>query len=343
MYNRQLLSGITVFLALMMSFPALANAEAASTEAAATGIVSTVGDRVELASFSGLDQGNHTSSPTLEVASESKETDGALPQSPVLDNTSAAPTKSADAVVEINIQAENAQIESASADSRQTESTQAESTQTESTQAESIRIESKTSGGADPVSVNVEIRSSSTDSAVKGLTSTRVTTSFGSEQTIRANASVVAAKAVNIASKEEIGPGIKKKEEPVVVETEYDKLRKDIVAFALQHVGLRYQWGGTNLSRAVDCSGLTSEVYKRFGINIGRTSRDQARLGRAIPMNEIKPGDLLIYTDLTGYINHVTMYIGNNKLINGSSESTGVIISDIGYRTPLKAVRFIPD
>lgn len=338
MHNRQLLSGITVFLALMMSFPTLANAEAASTEAVATGIVSTVGDRVELASFSGLDQGNNTSSPTLEAASESKATDGALPQSPVLDNTSAAPTKSADAVVEINIQAENAQIESTSADSRQTESTQ-----TESTQAESIRIESKTSGGANPVSVNVEIRSSSTDSAVKGLISTRVTTSFGSEQTIRANASVVAGKAVNIASKEEIGPGMKKKEEPVVVETEYDKLRKDIVAFALQHVGLRYQWGGTNLSRAVDCSGLTSEVYKRFGINIGRTSRDQARLGRAIPMNEIKPGDLLIYTDLTGYINHVTMYIGNNKLINGSSESTGVIISDIGYRTPLKAVRFIPD
>ena len=60
-------------------------------------------------------------------------------------------------------------------------------------------------------------------------------------------------------------------------------------------------------------------------------------------MSEIKPGDLIVYEDGTGYINHITMYLGGNELINASSAETGVIICDIGYRTPLKAIRFFED
>lgn len=148
--------------------------------------------------------------------------------------------------------------------------------------------------------------------------------------------------------KREIGPGMKllptKEEttEAVKEESGNDKIRKELAEYARQFVGLRYRWGGNSLTTGVDCSGLIQQLYKRYGISTGRTSRDQARRGRQVPLSDLKIGDVLVYTK-GGYINHVTMYIGNGQLINASSENTGVIISDIGYRTPIKAVRFLDD
>ena len=151
---------------------------------------------------------------------------------------------------------------------------------------------------------------------------------------------------------EDKGPGIKllaknqtqeTEETKAKFESETDKKRREMVQYARQFVGLRYIWGGSDLTKGVDCSGLTQQIYKKLGISTGRTSRDQAARGREIPMSEIKPGDLIVYEDGTGYINHITMYLGGNELINASSAETGVIICDIGYRTPLKAIRFFED
>ena len=115
-----------------------------------------------------------------------------------------------------------------------------------------------------------------------------------------------------------------------------------LINFACQFVGNPYVWGGTSLTKGVDCSGYTMQIYAHFGINTGRTSRTQAVTGRQIPISDVKPGDLLFYAT-RGRIDHVTMYIGNGKLANASSKKTGVIISDISYRQPVKAVRFLPD
>lgn len=159
-------------------------------------------------------------------------------------------------------------------------------------------------------------------------------------------------------TKPEVGPGVKK-ETPAPTTAasttapaatakssadgkDYDALRQDIVNYAKQFIGIPYVWGGTSLTKGVDCSGYTMQIYAHFGINTGRTSRTQAVTGRQIPISDVKPGDLLFYAT-RGRIDHVTMYIGNGKLANASSRKTGVIISDISYRQPVKAVRFLPD
>lgn len=120
-------------------------------------------------------------------------------------------------------------------------------------------------------------------------------------------------------------------------------LRVDIVEYAKQFLGNRYVYGGTSLTKGVDCSGFTMQVYKHFGIKLSHSSRAQANEGRKIKASELQPGDLIFYADSKGTINHVTMYIGGGKVIHASSPKTGIKISNYTYRTPVKYVSILRD
>jgi len=120
--------------------------------------------------------------------------------------------------------------------------------------------------------------------------------------------------------------------------------RASMVNFAKKYLGNRYVWGGTSLDYGIDCSGFTQAIYKEAGYWISRVSRDQARGGTTIKSGNVKPGDLVFYgNNSTGYINHVAMYIGNGNIIHASNPRTGIKISKMYYRTPVKCVRYIND
>ncbi len=119
-------------------------------------------------------------------------------------------------------------------------------------------------------------------------------------------------------------------------------IRAQMVNYAKQFLGNRYVYGGTSLTRGIDCSAFTMKIYRKFGYNISRTSRTQAAKGREISVYDVKPGDLVFYEN-NGYIYHVAMYIGGGQVIHASSPSTGIIISNLSYRSICKAVRFIKD
>ncbi len=110
-------------------------------------------------------------------------------------------------------------------------------------------------------------------------------------------------------------------------------VRVDICEYAKQFLGNPYVWGGTSLTNGCDCSGFTKSLYAHYGIDLSHSSSAQANYGVAISASELQPGDLIFYTK-GGSINHVTMYIGGGKVIHASSPSTGIRISDYGYRTP---------
>ncbi len=116
--------------------------------------------------------------------------------------------------------------------------------------------------------------------------------------------------------------------------------RNAIVAYSMQFLGAPYVYGGTSVTEGIDCSAFVQYIYKQFGIETGRTSRDQAVNGREISFQDVEPGDLYFY-ESGGYINHVTMYIGNGNVIHASNPRTGVTISPYNYRTPCKAVTFL--
>lgn len=116
--------------------------------------------------------------------------------------------------------------------------------------------------------------------------------------------------------------------------------RNAVVAYAKQFLGNPYVYGGTSLTNGADCSGFTQSVYSHFGINTGRSSRDQAARGKVISVSDAKPGDLLFYAS-GDYINHVAIYIGGGQVIHASNPTTGICISPANYRTPCKAVSLL--
>ena len=119
-------------------------------------------------------------------------------------------------------------------------------------------------------------------------------------------------------------------------------LRDRIVSYAMQYLGGRYVWGGTSLTKGVDCSGFTMKVYQHFGIYMSHYSGSQAYEGTKISRSQLKKGDLVFYAK-NGTINHVAIYIGDGMVIHARSTRRGICITDMYYRTPVRYVRFISE
>ena len=118
-------------------------------------------------------------------------------------------------------------------------------------------------------------------------------------------------------------------------------LGQQIVDYAVQFVGNPYVWGGTSLTNGADCSGFTLSVMAHFGISLPHYAASQAELGTPVSLDELQPGDLLFYTDSTGIIGHVSIYMGNGSVVHASSSTTGIIISSLSYRSVTCARRYV--
>ena len=109
--------------------------------------------------------------------------------------------------------------------------------------------------------------------------------------------------------------------------------RSEIVTYALKFVGNPYVWGGESLTRGADCSGFVQAIYADFGYSIPRTSRSQAAsAGTRVNVSDIMPGDLIFYTNSSGVVNHVAMYIGNGRIVHAANSRQGIITSQYKYR-----------
>lgn len=121
-------------------------------------------------------------------------------------------------------------------------------------------------------------------------------------------------------------------------------LRNKMVNYGLQFVGNRYVWGGNDPHTGADCSGFVKYVYSHVpGITLPRTSREQARQGTPIKSSQMRPGDLIFYTNGGGTVNHVAMYIGNGQIVHAASRRSGIKISTWNYRTPYRIVNMLGD
>lgn len=119
-------------------------------------------------------------------------------------------------------------------------------------------------------------------------------------------------------------------------------IRVTIVNYAKEFLGNPYVWGGTSLTKGADCSGYVQSIFKKYGVYLPRTSREQARCGKKISSADAKPGDLFFYGK-HGTVNHVAIYIGGGLVINASNPRSGIKISNAFYRTPLAIRRVLSD
>ncbi len=119
-------------------------------------------------------------------------------------------------------------------------------------------------------------------------------------------------------------------------------VRVDLCQYAKQFLGNPYVWGGVSLTNGADCSGFVLSIYKKYGITLPHYSGAQANCGKTISLSDAKPGDLVFYGK-GQTISHVAIYIGNGQIIHASSPTTGIKISNVYYKTPLKTVRILQD
>jgi cell wall-associated NlpC family hydrolase len=110
-----------------------------------------------------------------------------------------------------------------------------------------------------------------------------------------------------------------------------DRTRRSLVRVALNQKGDRYISGRSGPG-AFDCSGLTKYVYKKAaGKELPHYSGAQMRKARRVSTKNLKPGDLLFYG--RGGSQHVSMYIGNGKMVHATNPRSGVRVDSIhmGY------------
>ncbi len=97
------------------------------------------------------------------------------------------------------------------------------------------------------------------------------------------------------------------------------------VQTAMDQIGKPYRWGGNGPS-SFDCSGLTRYGWLAAGVSLPHSSAAQKRVLPAVPMDQLKPGDLVFY----GHpIHHVGMYIGNGQMVDAPYPGTSVRIDSI--------------
>lgn len=96
-----------------------------------------------------------------------------------------------------------------------------------------------------------------------------------------------------------------------------------------KYLGVRYLFGAASgRTDAFDCSSFTQYIFKKNGISLPRSSRQQAKAGKYVSRSNLQPGDLIFSdTNRDGVINHVSLYIGNGKLLHTYAVGIGVTIS----------------
>jgi peptidoglycan DL-endopeptidase LytE len=99
-----------------------------------------------------------------------------------------------------------------------------------------------------------------------------------------------------------------------------DKKLEDLEEIAEPLIGIPYVLGGTT-TRGFDCSGFTSYVFDKMGINLPRTSEEQFLGGESVSLEDARPGDLIFYDALNkGRVSHVAIYLGDGRIVHAGGD-----------------------
>lgn len=109
-------------------------------------------------------------------------------------------------------------------------------------------------------------------------------------------------------------------------------LRAGLVDTARGYLGVPYLFGGTT-EKGFDCSGLTGAVYQLNGLRLPRSSQAQFDAGRAVDLDEARPGDLLFFaTGGGGRVSHVGVYLGQGAFIHAPRSGQSIRQDELGDR-----------
>ncbi len=96
--------------------------------------------------------------------------------------------------------------------------------------------------------------------------------------------------------------------------------------YALKQLGSRYMFGGAGLVYW-DCSGLTMRALQQAGISLPHSAAAQTAYGKRIPLNQIRPGDLVFFGQP---VSHVGIYFGGGQMVDAPHTGARVRIEPFG-------------
>ena len=111
---------------------------------------------------------------------------------------------------------------------------------------------------------------------------------------------------------------------------------QQIVDIARSKIGSPYVYGAAG-PNAFDCSGFTSWVHAQAGKSIPRTSQAQASGGTPVSLNDIQPGDVVVYYSGAS---HVGIYAGNGTIIDALNSGSPVTERPLNMMPIHSVVRF---
>ena len=129
---------------------------------------------------------------------------------------------------------------------------------------------------------------------------------------------------------------------------------EDVARYAVSFVGkIPYLYGAgreyntleeiVSAGGMADCSAYTQRVFRHFNVEIGGSTYEQQNTGSEVSVDNLQPGDLLLFDNHSGgqQPGHVGIYIGDGKVVHeGGGNYTGnVKIDSLSYFTVMSARR----
>ena len=101
-----------------------------------------------------------------------------------------------------------------------------------------------------------------------------------------------------------------------------------VIAFARAQLGEPYVWAAAG-PNSWDCSGLTMVAWAQAGVRLTHYTGSQYKQTARVPVDQLKPGDLVFFGPSVAGIHHVGLFIGNGQMIHAPYTGTVVKISTI--------------
>ncbi|WP_165010180.1 C40 family peptidase [Neisseria yangbaofengii] len=108
----------------------------------------------------------------------------------------------------------------------------------------------------------------------------------------------------------------------------------ELIKSAMGLLGVAYRYGGTSARTGFDCSGFMQHIFRHtMGLNLPRTSAEQAKMGEHVNRSDLQPGDMVFFRTMgRGRISHVGLYIGNNRFIHAPRTGKSIEIISLSNK-----------
>lgn len=107
---------------------------------------------------------------------------------------------------------------------------------------------------------------------------------------------------------------------------------ESIARTARRWLGAPYLWGGVTPAGA-DCSGFVQSVFWIHGVALPRDADLQSRVGSPFTpdpdLEDLRPGDLLFFSEHGDRVTHVALSLGGGMIIHSALSNGGVAIDDL--------------